>query len=276
MTGASLAAVNPFRPSSKPGCFPLTAPRARPARALPLLTALLAPLALAEPPATPKILWLSYAADHPVSSRWELHFDGSYRPTIGSPARQWMLRPGAGLQITDRLKLSLTYSYFDTHPNGLRQDEGETREHRSHQQIEYSMPWRRTVIRHRFRMEERWLSSPNHAGQTPRWRWQDRPRYMLRLDLPLHRNNHPSVAPVLTLYDEVLFSFASPAASAFEQNRVYTGLTWKLLPGFSLEAGAMHQAIKTVAGPFRHNLIFQMSLRNNLPLRSLFARLGRT
>ncbi len=242
-------------------------------RLTPLVFALLAPFAHAQPPASPKILWLTYNADHPVTSCWEVHFDGSYRPTFGSPARQWMLRQGANLNLTDRLKLSLTYSYFDTHPNGLEQDEGETREHRSHQQIEYSMPWRRAVLRHRFRMEERWLSSANHVGETASWRWQDRPRYMLRLDLPLHRNGHPTVAPVLTVYGEVLFSFASPAASAFEQNRIYSSLTWKLLPGLSLETGAMHQAIKTVSGPFRHNLIFQMSLRNNLPLRRLFARL---
>jgi len=239
----------------------------------PLLFALLAPLVHAQSPASPKLLWLTYSADHAVTSRWELHFDGSYRPTIGSPARQWMVRPGANLNLTGRLKLSLTYSYFDTHPNGLEQDEGETREQRSHQQIEYSMPWRRAVLRHRFRMEERWLSSPDHASQTPRWRWQDRPRYLLRLDLPLHRNGDPVLLPVFTLYDEVLFSFASPAASAFEQNRIYTGLTWRLRPGFSLETSAMHQALKTLSGPFRHNLIFQVSLRNSLPLRSLLARL---
>lgn len=229
--------------------------------------------AFAQQPASPKVVWYTYIADHPVTRRWELHFDGSYRPTFGSPARQWMMRPGANVALTDRLKLSLTYSYFDTHPGGLEQDDGEMREHRMHQQIEYSMPWRRNVFRHRFRMEERWLSSPHHDGEAVRWRWQDRPRYMLRWDRPLPLGANGS-SPVVTVYEEVLFSFASPAASAFEQNRIYTGFTWRVGRRVSLETGAMHQAVKTTAGPFRHNLIFLVALRNNLPLRSLFARLG--
>lgn len=241
---------------------------AAPILILPALFALRPPAAPAQTPATPKISWLSYSADHPLSSpRWGLHFDGSYRHTAGSSARQWLVRPGVNLGITPRLQLSLTYSYFDTRPNGLAQDDGEIREHRMHQQLEYSMPWRHIVLRHRFRMEERWLSAPRHNGSPPSWRWQDRPRYMLRMDLPLRRNG--PLAPVLNLYDEILFSFASPAASAWEQNRIYSGLTWKLRPGVSFETGAMHQAVKSPAGPFRHNVIFLLLLRNNLPLRGL-------
>lgn len=226
------------------------------------------PAAFAQTPATPKIFWLFYSADHPLSSpRWGLHFDGRYRPTAGSSARQWRVPPGVNLSITAGLQLSLTYSYFDTHPNGLERDEDETREHRMHQQLEYSVPWRRIVLRHRFRMEERWISGPRHNGHSPAWRWQDRPRYMLRMDLPVRPNG--SLAPVLTLYDEVLFSFASPAASAWEQNRIYSGLTWKLRPGLFFDTGALHQALKSPAGPFRHNVIFLLMLRNNLPLRGL-------
>ena len=73
-----------------------------------------------------------------------------------------------------------------------------------------------------------------------------------------------------TTYGEVLFSFASPAASAFEQHREYTGITWRLAQRFSVETGVMHQAVKSTAGPFRHNVIIQLTLRNNAPLRDLF------
>lgn len=228
----------------------------------------------AQQPATPKTLWYSYNADHLVTGRWELHFDGSYRPVIGSHARQWMVRPGVNLALTDRLKLSLAYGYFDTHPNGLERDDGETREHRAHQQIEYSVPWRRTLVRQRFRMEERRLSSPWADGAANRWRWQDRPRYMLRWDLPLGKPGNGSKAPVLTVYDEVLFSVASQAASALEQNRVYSSLTWRLRPGISVETGLMHQAVKAPAGHFRHNVVILLMLRNSHPLRSLLSRLG--
>ena len=220
-------------------------------------------------PAWTRVLWYTYNADHPVSDRWELHFDGSYRPTLGSPARQWMVRPGVNVRLADRLRLSFAYGYFDTHPHGLKADDGETREHRLHQQVEYSIPWRRNVIRHRFRMEERWLSSPHREGMRDSWRWQDRPRYMLRLDRPLPFGGN-GTRPVFTAYGEVLFSFASPAASAFEQHREYTGITWRLAQRFSVETGVMHQAVKSTAGPFRHNVIIQLTLRNNAPLRDLF------
>lgn len=258
-----------MQPRGWPG--PPTAVRGRSLR-LPLLAVAASLGIYAQQPATPKILWYSYNADHSVAGRWELHFDGSYRPVIGSHARQWMVRPGVNLALTDRLKLSLAYGYFDTHPNGLERDDGETREHRTHQQIEYSVPWRRTLVRQRFRMEERWLSTPWSNGATNRWRWQDRPRYMLRWDLPLGKPGNGSKAPVLTVYDEVLFSFASQAASALEQNRVYSSLTWRLRPGISVETGVMHQALKTPAGQFRHNVVILLMLRNSLPLRGLFSR----
>lgn len=221
---------------------------------------------------TQKIIWYSYNGDHRAAGRWEIHLDGSYRPTLGSAARQWMVRPGVNAGLTDRVKLSLAYAYFDTHPNGLAEDEGESREHRLHQQVEYAQPWRRNAVRYRFRMEERWISSPQQRQAPVRWRWQDRTRYMLRLDRPVPLRLNGSAA-VLTVYDEILFSFASPAASAFEQNRTYASLTWKLSQRLSLESGVMHQAVKTTAGPFRHNVIYLLMLRNSAPLAGLLRAL---
>jgi len=85
-----------------------------------------------------RAIWYSYSADHPAGQRWQLHLEGSYRPTIGSPARQWMVRPSVNIRLADPVVLSLAYGYFDTHPGGLAVDDGETREHRFQQQLEYS------------------------------------------------------------------------------------------------------------------------------------------
>ncbi|MCS7041524.1 MAG: DUF2490 domain-containing protein [Bryobacteraceae bacterium] len=223
-----------------------------------------------------RISWLSYNADHPVNRRWSLHFDGSYRPMYGADWRQWLVRPGVNYRFTDRWQVSLTYSYFSTHPNGLAESDGAVAEHRMHQQAEYSHPWHGNVLRHRFRMEERWVSSPWREGEPRSWRWQDRPRYMLRMDRPLRRNG-PGGAPLtLTLYDEIFVSFRARSASAFDQNRVYAGVTWKLGRHFAADMGAFYQTLKPQnGGALEHNIVFVTLLRNNTPLRELFGWLHR-
>lgn len=222
-------------------------------------------------PRNKQIFWLSYNADHPWSQRWSLHFDGSYRPMRGADWLQWLVRPGVNYRASERWQLSFTYSYFSVHPQGISRPEGSVAEHRLHQQAEYSHGWRSNTIRHRFRMEERWLSSPWREGVERRWRWQDRPRYMLRLDRPLRRNGSGQPPLTLTLYDEILVSFRAKSASAFEQNRVYAGLTRRLGRRFALDVGAFYQTFKPQnGGALEHNVVIVTLLRNNAPLRELF------
>ncbi|MFZ5927789.1 MAG: DUF2490 domain-containing protein [Acidobacteriota bacterium] len=229
-----------------------------------------------ELPHNKRISWLSYNADHPAGSRWSVHFDGSYRPMYGTVWRQWMVRPGANWRSGERWQLSLTYSYFSVHPKGLADPNGAAGEHRLHQQVEYSHPWRSNTIRHRFRLEERHLSSPWKEGVPRTWNWQDRPRYMLRMDRPLRRNGNQREPLTLTLYEEALFSFASPAASAFEQNRIYTGVTWRTGRHWAVDAGVLYQTFKPQnGGRLEHNFIFVTLLRNQAPLKNLFGWLRR-
>ena len=223
-----------------------------------------------------RILWFSYNADHPVDDRWGVHFDGSYRPLYGSRWRQWLVRLGVNLRAGQHWQLSFTYSYFSTNPEGLDNPNRAVAEHRLHQQAEYSHRWRGNLIRHRFRLEERWLSSPWQEGRPRTWQWQDRPRYMLRLDRALRRNGNGKDSVTLTLYDEVLTSFRSPAASAFEQNRVYGGITWRVGRHTAVDMGAFHQWFKPIhGGRMEHNLVFMTLLRNNAPLREMFGWLRR-
>jgi hypothetical protein len=229
-----------------------------------------------ELPRNKKISWLSYNGQHSINEKWSLHFDGSYRPLYGSSWRQWLVRPGLLLRLNQHCQLSLTYSYFSVHPGGLGDPAGVVREHRLHQQAECSHPWRGHLIRHRFRVEERRLSSPAREGEPLVWKWQDRPRYLLRMDTPLKHNGGRGAPLTLTLYDEVLFSFSSPATSSFEQNRIYGGVTWSLDRYFAVDVGAFYQTFKPVhGGPLEHNLVFVTLLRNNVPLRDLFRWLGR-
>lgn len=227
-------------------------------------------------PHNKQIFWLSYNADHPWSQRWSLHFDGSYRPMRGADWRQWLVRPGVNCRASERWQLSFTYSFFSVHPQGISRSEGAVAEHRMHQQAEYSHPWRSNVVRHRFRMEERWISSPWREGQPRTWHWQDRPRYMLRMDRPLRRNGHGPASTTLTLYDEVFFSFRAKAASAFDQNRAYVGISRRLGPHLAMDLGMFYQTLKQASsGALEHNLVFVALLRNNAPLRELFGWLRR-
>lgn len=229
-----------------------------------------------ELPRNKRISWLSYNADHAVSRNWSLHFDGSYRPMFGTEWRQWLVRPGVNYRFSERWQLSLTYSYFSVHPKGLDEASGVAGEHRLHQQVEYSHPWRGNTLRHRFRLEERYLASPWKEGVPRTWKWQDRPRYMLRMDKPLARNGRRGAPLMLTLYDEILLSFASPSASDFEQNRVYAGATWRAGRHLAVDLGVFYQTFHPQnGGRLEHNFVFVTLVRNQTPLRDLFRWLRR-
>ncbi len=229
-----------------------------------------------ELPYDKRISWLSYNADHRIRGPWALHFDGSYRPMYGAPWRQWLVRPGVNYQVNEHLQLSFTYSYFSVHPNGLADPQGVVREHRMHQQAEFMHHWGRQTIRHRFRMEERWLSSPWQEGAPRAWRLVDRPRYMLRVDRPLRRRDGSESPVTLSFNDEILLSVRAPAASAFEQNRIYGGINWRFSRHFSADFGVFHQAFKPQNGSrLEQNFVFITLLRNQAPLSELFGWLRR-
>lgn len=241
-----------------------------------LVLLLLAAPAEAQRTAVPfnkNIQWFAYAGDHKVAGKWGLHFDGGWRQMNNSYWNQWLLRPGVNYQASPNVQLSAAYSYFNTHPGGLDWESAAAPEHRLQEQISIQQPVGKAGLRHRARIDHRFLGSGFVEGSDRTWNLQHRVRYMLRGDIPLRRTVDERPTVFLALYNEFFLRYGFAGVSAFEQNRIYAGLGFRPGGATTIETGVFNQRFKPLAGGrMENNYVLVFSVSNQLPLARLLRR----
>ncbi|MCU0247417.1 MAG: DUF2490 domain-containing protein [Bryobacter sp.] len=240
-----------------------------------LLAALLSP-AFAQSVATPidkRSQWFTYSGDHPVSRRFAFHIDVGFRQMNVTPWQQYLVRPGVNYQLSKRFSLAAAYGYFQTNPEGLVLDRNSLPEHRFQQQITYSQPAGKLVLRHRFRVDERLLGSPLRPGQGRFWSLQNRLRYMARLDVPLVRDARERPVVYLAVYDEVFFRYQDAVRTHFDQNRLYGGIGYRPTRYEAIEVGVFNQRFQpTGIGRIENNFVLWVTFSSTAPLKQVFGR----
>jgi hypothetical protein len=228
-------------------------------------------LALAQTNTLPydkQAIWFSYFSDLAVNDRVALHFDTSYRLIDDTTWRQWVVRPGINVDLSDRWSLSLTYGYFKANPNGLHSDVAAIPEHRVHQQLTYRHALGRLAARHRIRNEERWIGA-EVLGSAPRlWHFQERLRYQFRTDIPVRHREGERPSVFFSVYDEVAARFGLRGTSYFDQNRLYGGMGFRPKPSTTVEFGAFAQRLKPLSGDrFEHNIVVLLSVSTDFSIK---------
>ncbi len=217
--------------------------------------------------------WQAYSGNHALAGPWALHVDVGWREMSSSPWQQWLVRPGVNYNISDRTQLSLTYSFFKTHPAGVTLDALSSSEHRMHQQIRTQRRVGKLRFRHRFRAEQRYFG-PNfeNQGLQPVW-MQHRFRYLAGIRVPLGREDGSCRSCYLRFYDEAMIRARNSGVSHFEQNRIYGGLGFRPKPEWNIESGVFYQNFKPlVGGPLEHNLVVSTTVSTSMPFRKLFGK----
>jgi hypothetical protein len=161
--------------------------------------------------------WFFYSGDHPVSTRWGLHFDTHVRSNDGlNSLFQTVVRPAVNFQAATNLFLQTGYASFTTFSPGY----DSVHENRIYQQVSIIQPLRRVELQHRGRIEERWIE-----GQ-----YENRYRYLTRGTIPV-----PNSGWYLAASLEILISQGHNGRH--DRNRVYAGLGRNLSPDWGVEAG---------------------------------------
>lgn len=189
--------------------------------------------------------WYSAFVDHAVTDRTALWFDGHWRRMgLGDQPQQLLLRPGVQRTIAPGVRVAAGYAYIATAPYGQLPLAEPLREQRLWQQIALTHRAGGLTVSHRYRWEQRWLSSLSGTGDDRKRgapRYGQRVRYMLRAQGPV-----PGVAfrgrPVLAFgWDELLLPVGhdnEPIRLA--QNRIGGGLGVPLDARQRLEVGYMN------------------------------------
>jgi hypothetical protein len=185
--------------------------------------------------------WVGVFADHAISDRVALWFDGQWRRDgLLERPQQLLLRPGIQVTLAPGVRVGGGYAYIGTAQYGRAPLPAPLREHRGWQQLTFAHRAGPLSVSHRYRFEQRWLATDT-AGAPAGSAYQQRARYMVRAqgELPGLR---VAGRPVLGfVWDELLLPVGhGEPAGRWTQNRAGLGVGLTLSPQQRLELGYMH------------------------------------
>jgi hypothetical protein len=166
---------------------------------------------------------------------------------------QMLIRPAIGVKLSDRLAVYQGYAYVRTPQAGG----GETHEHRSFQQINWSLGrLAGGSLSSRSRIEQRWLSNGEDMG----WRL----RQMLRLAVPMREEVK---GPAALVYAEGFVALNDTdwgARRGFDRLRSFAGIELPMSGKSTIEVGYLNQYTKNRGrtDDMDHVLLLTLQLRH--------------
>ena len=170
---------------------------------------------------------------------WGLQGDLQYRQwDVGSDLEQLLIRQGVTYRPKSRPSVLLTLGYANITSGEFGPSDRDSNEHRVYQEALISQrASERLYLRHRFRLEQRWVS-----GQD----FRSRLRYALFADVPLNGDNLKKGAVYASFYNEIFINGErnigdGRKVSLFDRNRTYAALGYAVEDNLKLQFGYMHQ-----------------------------------
>jgi len=211
--------------------------------------------------------WYMYFGDHPVKEGpWGIHFDGQLRVVgFGEAKRQFLVRPAVNFDLSDSVQLSGGYAYVRTYP-AAGPAGFDTPEHRLWEQVLVRQRLGRWSVVHRPRLEQRFVGrrADGDADELPgvAYAYKNRFRYFLKGTMPMGDASRLYVA----LYNEVMLNFGANRGTAFDQNRSYATLGFRL-GSVNLEFGYLLQIVQRGGGgATEYNHTLQVGFFSAVPL----------
>ena len=176
-------------------------------------------------------LWAIYFGNYGLAPRWSLFADAQQRfTTEPQNQRQTMLRLGIQRSLTDRSSFLVGAAGI---PSQIVGEESKF-EFRIFEQFMSDHRWGRSYVRHRFRLEQRFLGNEL---------LRQRLRYFVLLNIPLTGPNQAPGVPYLSAYNELFVQ--GSAKGYWDRNRFFLGLGYSFSPYLRMEFGAMAQTSAT-------------------------------
>jgi hypothetical protein len=179
--------------------------------------------------------WMIYFGSKSLGERFNWHHEVQYRNynAIGD-LEQLLLRTGIGYDLSENNNnVLLGYGYILSQ-NYIPEttDKEDVHEHRIFQQFITKQKFTRFNIMHRYRFEQRFVEDD----------FKMRFRYFLSLNVALNKPTVTDNTLYLSAYNEI---FLNTQDNAFDRNRLYGGLGYRLNSMFRVELGYMNQFLDT-------------------------------
>lgn len=175
--------------------------------------------------------WYIYAGSNRISDKLDIQADAQFRFfEVVSNLNQILLRVSLNYKVNDKISFGAGYAYIDTDPTftddqitGAPLLENDIDEHRIFQQLFLKNVWGKFKIEHRYRLEQRFLSSSLSENTT-----EYRIRYRLQVTFPINERWF------LNAYDEVFINMQEPI---FGQNRLYGAIGYNFNKNINTQIG---------------------------------------
>ena len=172
--------------------------------------------------------WLMYFGTHKISEKYSLHYETQLRNyEIISNFNQLLPRVGLNYHIDESSIVTAGYAFIPTQ-NEFDKGWGKemVTENRIWEQFILRNSINRVKIRHRYRLEQRWVK----AGDITTYK--NRARYMLSVKLPISKNEESPL--FISLYDEIFLNISD---NPFDQNRLFAALGYQVNKQMNIQLG---------------------------------------
>ena len=178
--------------------------------------------------------WLMYFGTHKISEKYSLHYETQLRNyEIISNFNQLLPRVGLNYHIDESSIVTAGYAFIPTQ-NEFDKGWGKEMitENRIWEQFILRNSINRIKIRHRYRLEQRWVK----AGDITTYK--NRARYMFSVKLPISKNEESPL--FISLYDEIFLNISD---NPFDQNRLFAALGFQVNKQMNIQLGYLrHRA----------------------------------
>ena len=172
--------------------------------------------------------WFMYFGTHKLSEKYSLHYETQLRNyELVSNFNQLLPRVGLNYHIDKNTSLTAGYAFIPTQ-NVFDQGWGEemVAENRIWEQFILKNVVNRVKIRHRYRLEQRWVKLGEKTT------YKNRARYMLSVKLPISKNEDSPL--FISLYDEIFLNISD---NPFDQNRLFAALGYQFNKQMNFQVG---------------------------------------
>ena len=172
--------------------------------------------------------WLMYFGTHHLNDKYSIHYETqlrNYEPI--NNFFQLLPRVGLNYKIDDNSMVTSGYAFIPTQTDF---DEGWGNNMVTENRIWEQFILRNSIgsikIRHRYRLEQRWVKNGNNTS------YKNRARYMLSFKIPLSKKEDFPL--FLSVYDEIFINISD---EPFNQNRLYTALGYQFNTNANVQLG---------------------------------------
>jgi hypothetical protein len=207
--------------------------------------------------------WWTANARYDITQRWNVTGLVMLRRANGlSDWQQYVLRPNVGFAVNRHIEVGLGYTHAHMFPYGNQAVPLEFTENNIFQQLILRQTAGRVGLMHRVRLEQRFVDHVEHSADRGAYiegkDYMNRFRFRMDGMVPVALNDRLFVS----VFDEVFVHLQDEMTpDAFDQNRAYIGLGYRLNDKLKFELGMLHHYLRKRDGVhFESNPTMQMGV----------------